>query len=295
MRVGRRQTHTTSGHRRVEAVDSLWVDFLTKTSSRSRGCCMPTVAEFEQFLKSIVDETSLRNVSFLSEELLALCLPTMSSVLIAGVCDAEKCLEQAEHQVESLSESEPWASRCAAADRMMEDHVAYCELIELDDRVSSAVKGAALDRLLELRREEEMLLRDLERARLPFAPLVAAARESLELARSRLERHLQCRALDHPTIRQHLPSFACSLGSDSSNERWRPVAAALLFTEDELRSRTMAENAAVMRRAAGSECRSLNECEDEVAFVHACLQQALDTTVVEKREFERICCRLLAL
>lgn len=292
----------TSSHQPVVSLlQTQWGEFVsfcdaTSTSSRGHGShaneskCHGSVQQLEEYFAARTSHHAIRHTGILTEELLLLCVPSMTSILEQRCEDAAVAYDDATSRIANLASEEPWRSGFAKIKERLGAHVEYCEHIELDERINSVEKGAALEKLLELREDKAALVDALKEMQLQLLPTLDPHRNRLELMFRRIVAHRACRAQGRSVV-QHLPSFECTLLSDKSNDCWRPVRAALLFSGWELATR--AAHDAFRERLQAAHGAQRPEVEDEVEVIQGILTTAMKTTPVQQEDFFRLASILL--
>jgi hypothetical protein len=252
-----------------------------------------TVELLEQYFALRTNRHAIRHSGILTEELLLLCVPCMSSILERQCEEAADAYDAATTRIASLAAEEPWRSEFAELQELLRAHVEYCERIELDKNIGSVEKGAALAKLLELRHDKSDLVDALKREQLRLLPSLEPFRARLEVTFCRVESHRVCRGQGRGVM-QHLPSFECTALSDRSNDCWRPVRSALLFSGWELATRALHDAYREHVHAShGGRCPPPPEVEDEVEVVQGILSSAMRATPVHQQDFFRLASTIL--
>jgi hypothetical protein len=274
-----------------------WGDFMSFCASISGGRACTTaetcgdITLLEAYWAHRTSCDALRHSGYLTEELLLLCVAGMTRILEERIGRAAALYRCKVEDIVNLALREPWTSKLENIGDRVKEHIGYCEKIELDDRISSLEKGAALDMLLALRREKAEVIHALQTEQLELLPSLEPYRSDVALAYRRLATHRSCRGQGRGVM-QHLPSFECTSHSDASNDSWRPVHSALLFSGWELQTRALhdafREHAQGNRLSGASNPPPRPPVEDEVAVVQGVLREAMQSTNVTRNDFFRL-------
>lgn len=297
------QPSCSSGQHLQSLLQRQWGDFVTLCQHTTIAAAIEgttakvgNVELLEQYFALCASHQAVRHSGLLTEELLLLCVPRMTAILAQRCEEAAEAYDAATTEIACLASSEPWEAEFTEVRDALRGHTEYCERIELDDRIGSVEKGAALETLLALRRDKAELVQALKEEQLRLLPTLDPFRVALETSYRRLETHRSCRAQGRGVM-QHLPSFECTLQSDGSNDCWRPVRSALLFSGWELSTRAAHDHFRELCKASqgarGNHSRP--EVEDEVEVVQRVLYLAMASTPVQQSDFFRLASMILKL